>query len=97
MFILAMLAREMRNLEKMKTGLESGQSRQTVFKQARVWKNREALVSRFLDRQQADGLRQMVSSIGQIDRVVKGLDLGDPWRDLQEVLLCLSGSPAIRY
>jgi len=97
MFILAMVAREIRNLEKMKTGLESGQSRDTVFKQARVWKNREALVSRFLDRQQVDSLRQMVSSTGQIDRVVKGLDLGDPWRDLQEVLLCLSGNPAIRY
>ena len=96
MFILAMLAREIRNLEKMKTGLESGQSRQAVFKQARVWKNREAIVSRCLDRQQLDGLRQMVASIGQIDRVVKGLEPGDPWRVLQEVLLCLSGEPAIR-
>ena len=96
MFIIAMLVRELRNLEKMKTGLESGQSRQSVFKQARVWKSRESLVSRCLDRLQVGGLRQMTSAIGQIDRMVKGLESGDPWRVLLDVLLHLSGKPAIR-
>jgi len=96
MFIIAMLARELRSMEMMKTGLDDGQNRQTVFKQARVWKNRERLVSGCLDRQQLTGLRQMAGSIGQIDRMVKGLESGDPWRVLQDVLLQLAGKPAIR-
>ncbi len=96
MFILAMTVKELRNLEKMKTGLETGRSRQTVLKSAKVWKNREALVSKCLHRQNLDGLRRMVSSIGQTDRVVKGLEIGDPWRILEDVILDLSGKPAIR-
>ena len=96
MFILSMLARELRNLENMKTRLESGQSRQSVFKQARIWKNRESLVTRCLDRHRSRVLRGMTGALGQIDRMVKGLESGDPWRVLQYVLLQLSGKPAVR-
>ena len=96
MFVLSVFVRELRNLEKMKTDLESGQSRETVFKRARVWKKREVLVSRFLDRRQLLELRQMISLLGYTDRLVKGAEQGDPWRVLQEVILRLAGKPAIK-
>jgi len=96
MFIIAMLARELRNLEKMATGLAAGQPRASVFKQGRVWKNREKPVTRCLERHRPEGLRAMTSSIGQIDRMVKGLGPGDPWLLLQEILLQLSGKPIVQ-
>ena len=96
MLILAMLTKELRNLEKMKTELESGQARETVFKNARVWKNRESRVSRCLGRQELEGLRGMIACVGQTDRVVKGQEPGEPWQILEEVFLRLSGKTAIR-
>ena len=96
MYIISMLARELRSLEKMASDLALGQSRQVVFKQARVWKNREAFVSRCLERHSSAALRAMIASIGHIDRMVKGLEAGDPWRVLQNIFLHLSGSEVIK-
>ena len=35
-------------------------------------------------------------NIGHIDRTVKGLEAGDPWRVLQNIFLHLSGSEVIK-
>jgi len=93
MFIINMLVRELRSLESMKTAIEAGESRQSVLKKARVWKNREAPVSRCLERHTLANLRGITARVGQVDRMVKGIEAGDPWRQLQDIVLELAGRP----
>jgi DNA polymerase-3 subunit delta len=92
LFIVNMLARELRSLESMKTDLANGTQQREVFKKARVWDKRVPLVSRCLDRHDVASLRTLQVSLGTIDRMVKGLVLGDPWRSLQQVVLSLAGA-----
>ena len=91
MFILAMLARELRTLETIQSGLAAGENRQSLFKKARIWKNRETLVSRCIDRLSLQTTRLLVTNVGRIDRSVKGIENGDPWRLLQDIVMGLSG------
>ena len=97
MFIITMLARELRSLEMMKTAFVAGESRPAVLKRARVWKNREALVSRCLERHNLTELRRIAASAGRVDRMIKGIEHGDPWRQLQDIVLELAGHPAIKH
>ena len=45
--------------------------------------------------QKLDGLQRMIASIGKTDRVVKGIEPGDPWLIIESVVLRLAGKPAI--
>ncbi|MBO6556453.1 MAG: DNA polymerase III subunit delta [Pseudomonadales bacterium] len=92
LFVVNMLAREIRSLESIKTDLQNGLSQREVFKKARVWDKRVPVVSRCLDRHDLTSLRSLQVSLGSIDRMVKGLVQGDPWRSLQEVILSLAGT-----
>ncbi|MBO6563394.1 MAG: DNA polymerase III subunit delta [Pseudomonadales bacterium] len=92
LFVVNMLAREIRSLESIKTDLQNGLSQREVFKKARVWDKRVPVVSRCLDRHDLTSLRSLQVSLGSIDRMVKGLVQGDPWRSLQEVILSLAGA-----
>lgn len=92
LFVVNMLAREIRSLESIKTELSLGTNQREVFKKARVWDKRVPLVSRCLDRHDLGSLRTLQVTLGAIDRMVKGLKQGDPWRSLQEVVLALAGA-----
>ncbi len=92
LFVVNMLARELRSLESIKTDLSNGMNQREVFRKARVWDKRVPVVSRCLDRHNVSSLRSLQVSLGTIDRMVKGLVQGDPWRSLQEVALSLAGA-----
>ncbi len=96
LFVVNMLAREIRSLESIKTDLQNGLNQREVFKKARVWDKRVPVVSRCLDRHDLRSLRSLQVSLGSIDRMVKGLVPGDPWRSLQEVVLSLAGAKQFR-
>lgn len=91
MFVIAMLARELRTLEVIASGMEKGQSKQAMLKTAKVWKNRQSMVSGAVDRLSLQALRRLVGDIGRIDRTVKGIESGNPWRLLEDIILGLSG------
>lgn len=95
LFVVNMLARELRSLESMKTAIVEGQSSREVLKKARVWDKKVPAVSRCLERHELRVFRQLQGSLGFIDRTVKGLETADPWRELQRVLLTLSGRLAL--
>lgn len=92
-FIISMLARELRTLELIKTGLVAGESRQSLLGKARVWKNRQDPVMRCLDRHDLKTVRELSTTVGRIDRMVKGVQRGDPWLELENILLGLAGVP----
>jgi DNA polymerase-3 subunit delta len=91
LFLVNMLSREIRNLETMKAAIAAGENQRDVFKKARVWDKRVPIVSKCLERHQVRELRSMQTALGCIDRTVKGIEIGDPWRLLDGVVLQLAG------
>lgn len=92
LFVVNMLAREIRTLESVKTELSSGANQREIFKKARIWDKRVPLVSRCLDRHGLDSLRSLQVTLGSVDRMVKGLVSGDPWRSVLDVVIGLAGA-----
>ncbi len=92
LFLVNMLARELRNLEQMASLLEGGTSMREALKKGRVWDKRTNPVSRCLERHDVAVIRQLQVDLGHIDREVKGIEVGDPWRDLVTVLMRLGGA-----
>ena len=90
MYILALLSREVRSLISMSSGLSQGQGIDAVFKAARVWGKRKALVRRCLQRKKLAVLLRCLHTLAKIDNQVKGLAPGDAWLELERVTLRLS-------
>ena len=91
LYLVNMLARELRSLEGMATSLLQGASVKEVVRKARVFEKRKGIVAGCLERNSLESLRSALLSLGQVDRMVKGIIGGDPWRGLTGVLLGLSG------
>jgi DNA polymerase-3 subunit delta len=91
LFIVNMLVREIRTVETIKTAINQGAGLREVFKKAKVWDKRVPLVTKCLDRHDPRSLQEMLLQLGSVDRTVKGLESGDPWRKLQDVVFRLAG------
>ncbi len=93
LFIVSMLVREIRSIESIKTAINQnrGAGQREAFKKARVWDKRVPLVTKCLDRHDSRSLQEMLLQLGSVDRTVKGLESGDPWRKLQDVVFRLAG------
>ena len=93
LYIAAMLARELRSLITMAQSLLDGQKIDTVIQRNRVWAKRKNLVGNCLQKQSLQALQGYLRRVGRIDRQVKGMHNGDPWDELESLMLCLAGSP----
>ena len=91
MYVVAMLARELRALEGMRQAMSRGASAQKVLQEHRVWKKREGPVRACLERNNLEQLQAAQLSLGRVDRMVKGVEAGDPWRELTGLLLGVAG------
>ena len=87
------LAREVRQMAQMASELESGQSRQTVFRRYQVWSSRTACVGGALARHPASYWYRLLSRLATVDRVAKGrkADVGGAWGQLEQVALSVCG------
>ena len=94
--ILAMLTRELRVLIAIQTQVESGTPLQAAITQARIWKNRMPLVRKVLQRSRLSYLQIMLRQARGIDQAVKGVRKADPWLELTDLVLNLSGDPALK-
>ncbi len=92
LMILAMLCREIRSLTRMADRIASGQAAHAVMQSERVWSNRKAAVGAALGRLGTDQLQQLLQRARRIDQSVKGLLDTDPWREMSDVVMLLSGS-----
>ena len=91
LFLVNMLSRELRALEAMQMEIVQGGARQAVFKKYRIWDKRAPGVQACLDRHEVGSLRELQGRAGVIDRMVKGVHPGDPWRELQGLILTIAG------
>lgn len=86
------LNREIRNLCQMTYALRKGQRQEQVFKTYRVWQNRKNIISRALKRHPQPNIwQQFLKKTVQIDRIIKGIESGNPWDEIQQLSLQVAG------
>lgn len=66
------------------------------FKARGIWKAREAAYRRALDRHAPGHWEAFVSRLGEVDRMAKGRQAGDPWIALERLLLAVAERSAGR-
>ncbi len=89
--ILWAISREVRALLTIAEATKAGQSFETACKNAKVWDKRQQLVRTALRHLSANRLRLALRQSRVIDQMVKGARQGDPWLELQDLVLNLCG------
>lgn len=93
LFIMTMLAREVRQLANIALLYSQGIPLERAFSQARppVWDKRRPLVSKALQRHDVQGWQKLLGTAQQIDEQIKGQAEGDPWIGLANLCLQICG------
>tara|TARA_Y100001978_G_scaffold198242_1_gene210393 strand:+ start:537 stop:1346 length:810 start_codon:yes stop_codon:yes gene_type:complete len=87
LFICNMLSRELKALEIIKFDTSHGKNLSKAIHDAGVWETRKILISNAVQRLELHSIRKMLLIAGDIDRVVKGEQIGDPWTSIQDIAL----------
>jgi len=91
-FVTWALNKEIRNLCYMTYALQSGQNLAQIFRTYRIWALRQNVISRAINRySKPRRWRQFLRDTVQIDRMIKGLESGNPWDELQQLSLRIAG------
>ena len=88
--VLWALVREINVLASIWARMEQGESMGQAMNAARVWRNRQPLISKALRQHNEQSLRRLLRSAGVADRVVKGARQGQPWNALLELVLMMA-------
>lgn len=93
LFILVMLARELRQLAGLAQQISQGVPQDKAFASARppIWDKRRPLVSKALQRHSAARWNQLLIDAQRIDAQVKGQASGDAWSSLGRLVLLMAG------
>jgi DNA polymerase-3 subunit delta len=93
LFILVMLARELRQLAGLAQQISQGTPMDKAFAAARppIWDKRRPLVSKALQRHSAARWNQLLIDAQHIDAQVKGQAPGDAWSSLGRLVLLMAG------
>lgn len=93
LFIVAMLARELRQLSSLAHQYNQGVPLEKAFASARppIWDKRRPLVSKALQRHPLERWQQLLGLAQQVDAQVKGQAAGDPWATLAQLCMELAG------
>lgn len=92
LLILAIVAKELRNLAGMAARVEQGQPAAAIMQQSGVWKNRQSVVGNALRRLDADGAQRLLRQATRVDHAVKGLSGLSPWIELERLIMTMSGA-----
>jgi len=90
--VLWALARELRTLAALAQEVARGKPENAAL--ARVWQNRRALVAKALRRHRLPVWLGFVRRAARLDRMIKGRAAGDPWLELERLLLAIAGLQA---
>jgi DNA polymerase III subunit delta len=93
--ILGILTRELRLLIQAAEARQFHSSMDDVFRKHRVWEKRQALLKGALRRLKLPHLKILLRQAAMVDRSVKGMRVGDPWDDLNALILSFAGSPTL--
>ncbi len=85
------LDREIRNLSHITYELQKGQRQEQVFKSYRIWQNRKTVISNVIRRHPNPKIwQQFLKRTLQIERIIKGVNNGNAWDELQRLSLQVS-------
>jgi DNA polymerase-3 subunit delta len=90
--VLWALSREVRSLASMALMVEQGQPLDRVLASQRVWEKRKPFVRKGLQRHNAARWQQLLRRCSYIDRMIKGVAVGNPWDELLELTLLMAGA-----
>ncbi|NQZ29780.1 MAG: DNA polymerase III subunit delta [Oceanospirillaceae bacterium] len=90
--ILWAISREIRLLHDLKTGLDQGQSYESLCSKLRVWGKKKQSLKQAAMRQDYDQLEAMLRQCASVDQIIKGMKIGDHWLHITDITLSLSGS-----
>ncbi|WP_263770087.1 DNA polymerase III subunit delta [Propionivibrio soli] len=88
--VLWALTEEVRALATAKACLTARQSLDAALKEARVWGPRQSLFKRALQRVEIPAINTALESAARIDRLVKGIGVGNVWNEFLRLGLALS-------
>jgi len=91
--VLWALAREIRGLAGMAGALAAGRPLGQVLSQGGVWKNRQSLVGQGLKRLPPGRWQALLMQCRRADAMIKGAAAGDPWLQLEQIVLTMAGAP----
>lgn len=86
--ILWALAREIRNLISMTEFIEQNHTIAQTLQHYHVWEKRKALIKATLQRTCKEKLYKMLETCAQLDRIIKGAEVGNVWDEFEK--LCLA-------
>lgn len=89
--VLWALAREIRVLASMAGEMERGASAEGVLGAHKVWPKRRAVVGTALRRHNAARWQALLVRAARIDRMIKGMAVGNPWDELVQLALLVAG------
>lgn len=97
-FLVVMLSREVRKLAQMASALASGSSRDQVFKQHRIWYQRQSVMDKAIKRHGRAGWQSILQQIAKIDKILKGRAQSEGasvWFDIEKLSMKICGLKTI--
>ncbi|MCW8827929.1 MAG: DNA polymerase III subunit delta [Gammaproteobacteria bacterium] len=89
--LLWALLRELRALVRMADALERGAGIEPLLEEHRVWNKRKGPVRAGLQRHNLRRWQLLLRRAGRIDRMIKGIEPGNPWDELLQLALLMAG------
>jgi DNA polymerase-3 subunit delta len=85
-----LLNRETRSLAAMRAELGGGRALADVLEARQVWSTRRNVITSALRRHSVAGLQSLLRASARIDAINKGVDIGDPWDEIEWAVLRLA-------
>ncbi len=90
------LQKEVRSLAQLTLALEHGQRFEQVCKTLFIWGHRQNLLKKASSRLPVQGWQTALKQTVKIDKMIKGVELGDIWNELQRLSLRVAGVTLFR-
>lgn len=90
--IISILAREIRKLLSIKQQVENGAPLAATLKSMRVWGNNANAITQAIPRLRLKQLEALLAHCASIDQMIKGMRQGNPWVEMEAVVLSLAGT-----
>lgn len=81
------LMKETRQLGQMAFQKEKGQSLEKIMRDYKVWEKRKPMVFKAVERLSSGNLQRILKYGAHVDRIIKGVEKGDPWDGLLTVCM----------
>ncbi len=90
--ILWAISREIRLLHNIKTGINQGASYESLCTKHRVWGKKKQSLKQAAIKQDFPALENMLRQCASADKIIKGMQTGDYWLLITDMILTLSGT-----